>query len=91
MIDDCGPDAELVVPAPGDTVRITPSRAADAELLKALGGLRAMAVGARIVWHRLREGVGPPDPAFGAAGWLLWRDRRLYHVLLCEARRRGLR
>lgn len=86
---------ELVVPAPlpppDDTIRITPSRAGDAELLRALDGLKAMAIGTRIVWHRLRDGVGPQTPTFGAAGWLPWQSRRMYHVLLCEARRRGLR
>jgi len=93
-----GPDnshsEELVVPSPNpppdDTVRISPSNAGDEELLRVLNGLRALAIGKRLIWHRLRILPKPECPAFGASGWLLWRHRRLYHILACEARGRGL-
>ena len=86
---------EIVVPSPmpppEDTVRISPKTAGDQELLRALNGLRAIAVGKRLIWHHLQILPRPASVAFGASGWLLWRDRRLYHILMCEASRRGLR
>lgn len=86
---------EIVVPSPlpppDDTVRISPSTAGDQELLRVLNGLKALAVGKRLIWHRLRFLPKPASVAFGASGWLLWRDRRLYHILACEASGRGLR
>jgi len=79
------------LPPPDDSMRISPSSASDDELLRALNGLRAIAVGTRLVWHRLQHMPRPAQPSFGASGWLEVKDRKAYHILACEARNRGLR
>ncbi len=79
------------LPPPNDSVRISPSGASRDELLRALDGLRAIAVGTRLVWHCSLCIPCPAQPSFGASGWLNPEDRRAYHILACEARNRGLR
>jgi len=79
------------MPPPDDSIRISPTTADNGELLKALQGLRAIAVGKKLIWHRLRCEPRPTSAIFGAVGWLDIDDRRAYHILACEARNRGLR
>jgi len=90
MIDDTM-TIRVPLPPPDDSMRISPTAAGDGELLKALDGLRAIAVGKRLIWHRLKSEPRPASASFGASGWLGIEDRRAYHILACEARNRRLR
>lgn len=90
MMDDTM-TIRVPLPPPDDSMRISPTTAGRDELLRALDGLRAIAVGKRLIWHRLQGKPRPARPSFGASGWLEPEDRRAYHILACEARSRGLR